>query len=92
MSNFDEFKKKDKSEKVVIVHIEPIRQLIRFTDLGFDLFKKIITTTYTKTNQIPCGFKRNGIDLIDYDTDIFLEDENNNPILTGDDQFIKLVI
>lgn len=92
MSTFDEFKKKDKSEKVTVLHIEPVRQLIRWTDEGGLRFSKVVTTAYTKTNSIIIGMIRNEVDMLDYGNFNFLEDDQGNPFLTDDDQFFFVEI
>jgi len=87
VSDYDQFKKKDKSEKVTVLHVEPVRQLIRWTDEGGERFTKLLTTDYTKTNAILIGMVRDQVDMIDYRDFNFLEDGNGNPLLTGDLQF-----
>jgi len=92
MADFDNFKKKDKSEKVTVLHIEPVRQLIRFTDEGCERYNKILTTPYSKTNSILIGMIRDNEDLLDYNLFNFLEDDQDNPFLTDDDQFFFVEI
>ena len=92
MSDYDGFKKKDKSEKVTVLHVEPLRQLIRWTDEGGQRYTKVITAPYTKTNSILIGMVRNETDMLDYDNFNFLEDDQNNPFLTDDDQFFFVEI
>ena len=89
-STSTDFKKRDKSEKVTIVHVEPLKQVIRWTDETFKRFSKILTQANTKKNSILVGMVRNNTEMIDYDTDTFLEDQDGNPFLTGDDQFFKV--
>ena len=92
MGDYNDFKKKDKSEKVTVVHVEPVRQLIRWTDEGCKRFSKDVTTPYTKANSVIVGVVRNEIDLLDYNDFDFLEDHNTNPFLTHDDQFFLMEI
>jgi hypothetical protein len=92
MADYDDFKKKDKSEKVTVLHIEPVRQLIRWTDEGGKRYSKLLTTPYTKTNSILIGMLRDQVALIDYNSSNFLEDDQNNPFLTDDDQFFFVEI
>lgn len=92
MADFDEFKKRDKSEKVTVLHIEPVRQLIRWTDEGGQRYTKDITAPYTKTNSILIGMVRNDKEMLNYDNFNFLEDDQNNPFLTDDDQFFFVEI
>jgi len=92
MADYDQFKKLDKSEKVTVVHVEPVRQLIRWTDEGCKRFSKVITSPYSKTNSILIGMSRNQVDLIDYDNFNFLENDEGNPFLTDDDQFFFMEI
>jgi hypothetical protein len=92
MTNYDEFKKRDKSEKVTVLHVEPVKQLIRWTDQGCKRFNKDITTPYTKTNSILIGMVRNETELLNYHNFNFLEDDQSNPFLTDDDQFFLMEI
>lgn len=92
MSNYDEFKKKKKSEKVTVIHVEPVRQVIRWTDEGCKRFSKDLTTPYRKTNSLLVGMVRNEVELLNYDDFDFLEDDQDNPFLTHDDQFFLMEI
>ncbi len=87
MADYNEFKKRDKSEKVTVIHIEPVRQLIRWTDEGGQRYSKLLTTSYWKTNSRLIGMLREQEQLLDYDNFNFLEDQDGNPFLTHDDQF-----
>ncbi len=91
MANFDEFSKKDKSEKITIAHIEPLKQIIRFTDEGSGLFSKNLNISNSKNNSLLIGLIRDSQELIKYDSSMFLEDSSGNPFLTHDNQFLKLV-
>jgi hypothetical protein len=92
MATYDQFKKRDKSEKVTVVHVEPVRQLIRWTLANSIRYNKSLTTPYSKTNSIPVGLTRDGVEMINYNDFNFLEDDGNNPFLTDDDQFFLVEI
>ena len=92
MSSYDQFKKRDKSEKVTVLHIEPVREIHRWTDEGCKRFSKVISASFTKTNSIVIGVVRNEAELLDYNESNFLEDQDNNPFLTDDDQFFFMEI
>lgn len=92
MSTYDQFKKKDKSEKVTVVHIDPVRQFIRWTDEGCERYSKLLTTPYSKTNSILINIIRNNEELLNYNDFNFLENDEDNPFLTDDNQFFFVEI
>ena len=90
MSTYDEFKDKDKSEKVTIVHAEPLSQVLRWTHVALERYSKVLSLLGGKTNVATVGLVRNGVDLLPYSSADFLEDGDGNPFLTEDIQFFKV--